>query len=251
MQKQPVLPSDTGKQRKEGLRGNEGALGTGPSQGAPVSPHLGLGHLSLETFPSFSNSPCAWTALSPTIPPTDGSLPHAPPIDGSLSWLPSTFLTTTSKSPSPVLFLLASMLSGSSRSGWDIFTSYCTRSLGDYTHSHGSHPPCTNGLCLLDNLLSCAPGSCVQSSKTLCPKTSLSHSLPNPPLILHPASGKRSAVYHSVRTLGFALAASLSPALEVSQSPSTVISAPLIALRSTHFPLFPLQLPCLRSYELL
>lgn len=93
--------------------------------------------------------------------------------------------------------------------------------------------------------------SCVQSSKTLCPETSLSHSLPNPPLILHPASGKRSAVYHSVRTLGFALAASLSPALEVSQSPSTVISAPLIALRSTHFPLFPLQLPCLRSYELL
>lgn len=116
-------------------------------------------------------------------------------IGSSPSWLLPSFLTTTSKFPPQDS--VPSGLCGCSGSSQDIFTSYRTHSLRDYSHSHGSHPRCVN----------CPPPPSQSTGQTipLCPMTSFeplcpevrpSHSLPNLLLTLHPASVNRSATHH-------------------------------------------------------
>lgn len=49
---------------------------------------------------------------------------------------------------------------------------------------------------LLDKLLSCALGLCMQPSEAICLERNPSNSLPNPFLILHSTSVKRSTIHH-------------------------------------------------------
>lgn len=89
----------------------------------PVSPRLGLGlgHLSLETSSFFKFPLCM-----------DSSLACAP-AHGWLFWLLPSFLTTTLKSPSWLLLLFPSLLSGSQGFSEDIFTSYYTTLWGPHS----------------------------------------------------------------------------------------------------------------------
>lgn len=70
-----------------------------------------------------SNFPYAWIALSP-VPL---------PMGGSIFWLLPFFLITTLKSPSWLLLLFPSLLSGSQGSGEDIFTFYYTTLWGPHS----------------------------------------------------------------------------------------------------------------------
>lgn len=140
MQKRPIFPSDAVRQRKGGLRCNVGALSLGPSRGG------GTCHSS------------PWSAAFVSGSSPSFKCPLC--IGSSLPWLLPSFLTTTSKFPPQAS--VPSGLCGCSGSSQDVFTPYCTHSLGD-SHSHGSHPRCVH----------CPPPPSQSTGQTtpLCPMT--------------------------------------------------------------------------------
>ena len=231
--------------KAEEARCNAGVLRTGPS-------HWGGGWGSLSALP--------WSEAFISGDPS--FLFQIPPVQGQLS-LPCPYLWAAlspgyllcywppHQSPLPWLLLLfPSLLSYSSGSSQDVFTLtvptlWVTTLIptAPILNVLTATPP---NLYLLDKLLPCALGPCIQSS--FCPEMNPSHALQNPLLILHLTSVMRSAIHHPPRNPGIALAASLSSfPLRVNQSPSLVTPASLLSLKSTHFSLFPLQLPCFRS----
>lgn len=92
IQKQPIFPSDSIKQRMQGVRCHAGTQMTGTCHqgGGSMLVLVLVGSLSLwrPLLPS-SNTSHAGTAFSP-LPPSLGS---------SLSWLPASLLITGSESP--------------------------------------------------------------------------------------------------------------------------------------------------------
>lgn len=92
IQKQPIFPSDSIKQRMQGVRCHAGTQMTGTRHqgGGSMLVLVLVGSLSLwrPLLPS-SNTSHAGTAFSP-LPPSLGS---------SLSWLPASLLITGSESP--------------------------------------------------------------------------------------------------------------------------------------------------------
>lgn len=103
------------------------------------------------------------------ISPMHGLLSSVPaPTGGSLFWLLPSSLTTTLKSPSWLLLLFPSPLSGSQGSSEDIFTSYCTTLWGPHSFPQLPSSMCPpTSLYLLDKLLRCVLGPCTQPSKLL------------------------------------------------------------------------------------
>lgn len=189
MQKQPIFPSDSIKQRKGVLRLSAGAEHGAKSGGLFQSSSWSGASVSRDLSPPSSNSPRPRTALSAMLQL------------GALSWLLPLFWPWL-QSPCPWLPLFPSLLSGSSGSSLDVFTSYCTHPLGVGLHSFPQFSPSVANCPslqishLLDKLLSCALGLCMQSSEALCLERNPSYSLPNPFLILHSTSVKRSTIHH-------------------------------------------------------